>query len=711
MRLSALSLLLLACSSNDDGPLAGREPLGPQVDPVEPEGIDPATIPTDRTRSGVLVPSGWPHRAFVADIDNGDVLIFSNGVDNGAAVPVGPEPTRMVRDATDLFVTLRASGEVVHLSDSGTGLTEVVRRHVGAEPFDVVVSADGTQLYVSLSMENAIVALDRTTLEERARWTVEGEPRWLAVTPGEGAGAGQIVAATFSGARLYTIDPVANTIDRAAVPMLRKFARRSCSSPYLFARITAEIVVDENWIYVPTLYVDTDLRAAASSPAPAAGDTGLVFPEVAPLSPEAGFDGRDPSNTLGDPNLSLIVRDDVPGGECGTSSEVVPIAGWGASVPVAQPSAIARFNPTLVMIPRTEDGELTRIAAGSVAFTDPGHDLNGRRVTARGPLSSLEIMGKPGEGWMASMTMENMGTMVTLDLDERLPLRSEELVNHARTSATAEAGPRGVRMMGGAQNELWVWSMLGRSNDNVALRTVKSAIRDGSDHLGYMSSVHRAGASELPEQVQEGRDLFMRSDLPLVTGPGSGVSCTVCHAEGRADGMTWISDDFARQTPVLGGSAGTTAPYTWLGDVPTVAMEAELTVTQRLGGRGLTPEQYAAIEAFVGTLRAPILPEPTEAQRAQIELGREVFNRAEVGCASCHSGEQGTNNSNVPLYGYRRLNVPQLTGIAASAPYLHDGTSASLRALLERSRDGSMGDTSSLTTEEMDALETFLRFF
>ena len=85
------------------------------------------------------------------------------------------------------------------------------------------------------------------------------------------------------------------------------------------------------------------------------------------------------------------------------------------------------------------------------------------------------------------------------------------------------------------------------------------------------------------------------------------------------------------------------------------------------------------------------------------------FERDEVGCASCHSGDHLTDNRSHELYGPLATQTPTLRGVSASAPYLHDGSSKSLRDLLERVRDGSMGNTSSLDAREMDALEAYLK--
>ncbi|MCB9645384.1 MAG: hypothetical protein H6730_02100 [Deltaproteobacteria bacterium] len=55
------------------------------------------------------------------------------------------------------------------------------------------------------------------------------------------------------------------------------------------------------------------------------------------------------------------------------------------------------------------------------------------------------------------------------------------------------------------------------------------------------------------------------------------------------------------------------------------------------------------------------------------------------------------------------MKTPSLLGVATTAPYLHDGSSATLRDLLLRSRGGSMGDTSSLSEAELEDLEVFIK--
>ena len=54
------------------------------------------------------------------------------------------------------------------------------------------------------------------------------------------------------------------------------------------------------------------------------------------------------------------------------------------------------------------------------------------------------------------------------------------------------------------------------------------------------------------------------------------------------------------------------------------------------------------------------------------------------------------------------FDTPSLTGIADSAPYLHDGSAATLHDVLVQTR-GHMGNTSSLSDDDLDALVEYLR--
>jgi cytochrome c peroxidase len=55
-----------------------------------------------------------------------------------------------------------------------------------------------------------------------------------------------------------------------------------------------------------------------------------------------------------------------------------------------------------------------------------------------------------------------------------------------------------------------------------------------------------------------------------------------------------------------------------------------------------------------------------------------------------------------------QFDTPSLSGVASSAPYLHDGSAATLMDVLTLTR-GKMGDVRSLSDDELAALVEYMR--
>jgi cytochrome c peroxidase len=167
-------------------------------------------------------------------------------------------------------------------------------------------------------------------------------------------------------------------------------------------------------------------------------------------------------------------------------------------------------------------------------------------------------------------------------------------------------------------------------------------------------------------------------------------------------------DLIPRQVPSFAGPVSGTAPFTWNNDIASISDEIMITSQIRLGGRGITEAQLAALEAYIDFI--PDADTPEKGSRSPAALrGEALFNRQDVGCAGCHSGPRFTDNQSYDLYQLDGVNTPTLVGLVATAPYLHDGRALTLRAVLETTRGAQMGDTSMLSTDELDDLEAYLR--
>ncbi|HEV7559697.1 MAG TPA: c-type cytochrome, partial [Kofleriaceae bacterium] len=81
-----------------------------------------------------------------------------------------------------------------------------------------------------------------------------------------------------------------------------------------------------------------------------------------------------------------------------------------------------------------------------------------------------------------------------------------------------------------------------------------------------------------------------------------------------------------------------------------------------------------------------------------------------LGCAKCHRGSESSDGARHPVTGtLREVDTPSLHGLAASAPYFHDGSAPTLEAVLH-DRGSVHGMTRPVTIDvaAMDDLITFL---
>ncbi len=235
--------------------------------------------------------------------------------------------------------------------------------------------------------------------------------------------------------------------------------------------------------------------------------------------------------------------------------------------------------------------------------------------------------------------------------------------------------------------------------------------------LETQTELRRISSSEtpLPPQVQRGKVLFFSSDRPELARD-QWVSCASCHLEGGIDGRTWLFEDGPRNTPAILGLADS-SPFHWSGDRVDL-FDFQDTIIGVQGGTGISNDEIADLAAFLGFATFGPSPErlPAGSLSPIAERGRQVFRAA--GCAACHSGDAFTDGrlhdvgTGIDPRETRgsEFDTPSLLGIYNTAPYLHDGSAATLRAVLTTANAGDKhGVTSTLTEEQVDALVAYLR--
>lgn len=215
------------------------------------------------------------------------------------------------------------------------------------------------------------------------------------------------------------------------------------------------------------------------------------------------------------------------------------------------------------------------------------------------------------------------------------------------------------------------------------------------------------GASRMSASAQRGHSAFRRGGDHTMSSFGV-LACESCHPEARADGLSWRIEGKSLQTPFLNGRVAGTHPFKWDGGDATLEVSLRNTVT-RLGGRGITVQTARDLQAYLEQLPRPRTP--TVDDHAAVKRGATLFRDKTVGCARCHSGPSLTDRNKHDLAAdLDGVDTPSLIGLAHSAPYYHDGSAVSLRAVLtEKGSVHGMGRLGRLSEQDIGDLVAFLQ--
>ncbi len=202
-----------------------------------------------------------------------------------------------------------------------------------------------------------------------------------------------------------------------------------------------------------------------------------------------------------------------------------------------------------------------------------------------------------------------------------------------------------------------------------------------------------------------GHAIFHESANPMVN-----MACASCHPEGHEDGRVWqFSDVGARRTQSIAGGILGTAPFHWNGDLDGFDSLMSDVFTGRMAGPELDPAKKLAAARWIDTIPAVAISPATDV--AAVERGHAIFNDAKAACATCHSGARLTNNQSVDVGTFGMMQVPSLQGLAARAPYMHDGCAKTLEERFTNTSCGGgdqHGQTSHLSVDQIADLVTYL---
>jgi cytochrome c peroxidase len=249
--------------------------------------------------------------------------------------------------------------------------------------------------------------------------------------------------------------------------------------------------------------------------------------------------------------------------------------------------------------------------------------------------------------------------------------------------------------------------------------------------------------------VLKGKQIFYNAADTRMSRDGY-LSCASCHVDGEQDGQVWDFTDrgegLRNTTSLLGQGGKAGAPLHWSGNFDEV-QDFENDIRSFFGGTGLMTDadfntgtrsqtlgdpkagvsaDLDALAAYVDSLAEPGRSphrQPGGALTSAAVAGQALFGS--LGCQSCHSGTRlSDSNTGVrhdvgtlkPSSGKRMgapldgIDTPTLRGLWNTAPYLHDGSAATLRDVLTTANPaGRHGDLSSLTPAQIDQVVEYLK--
>jgi YVTN family beta-propeller protein len=211
------------------------------------------------------------------------------------------------------------------------------------------------------------------------------------------------------------------------------------------------------------------------------------------------------------------------------------------------------------------------------------------------------------------------------------------------------------------------------------------------------------------------------------------IGCSSCHIDSTFDGLTWQLEPsgFGRDVvdnKLLEGIKEI-GPYKWNGGNPNIPTECGPR-TEKYFWRSETFDDRILTDLALYVRSLPSRPNRwrlagyalTPAQ----ERGKVIFERGvdRFGkpipmanrCSNCHSGSQGTNQklfdvgTRKPTDNSSLLKTPQLTNVALHTTYLHDGSARTLEEIWTLyNPDDKHGRTNDLAKDELNDLIEYLR--
>jgi len=577
-------------------------------------------------------------------------------------------------DGAEIYVACEASRSVVVVDVRARKKVAEIR--VGGQPNDVTFSPDGRTVFVTNRLDDTVSVIDVAAREVRKVLPVGDEPHG--------------VLTNRSGTLLYVLNAAIDGISVIDTSTLEEVKRLAASrNPWSLALSPdgAQILVTNNLSRFVGFREPPTSEVTVIEAERAVVENRI---EVAETNLIQGVDWH-PS---GDFALVTINR----------TKNLVPMTrilqGWTITNGIGVLWRDGRVDQLLL-----DEPNLYFPDAADVAFTPDGR---------------YGLVTSSGSDRVAVVDVRKLMAILTEATDEQreriipnhLGVSTEFVVKHVPTGIS----PRGLLVAHDGKSAFVVNAL----DDSITVIDIETL--EPTERIDL-------GGPEIITQVRRGERLFHSAEIAFQRQ----FSCHSCHPDGHVDGITYdIEPDGIGFDPVDNRSLRgilDTAPFKWTGKNPSLSRQCgpRLAVFfTRL--EPFTPEQLEDLDAYIRTIprppnrHRPLGAELTDAQRR----GKIMFDRSRTNdgrvipedgrCVTCHFPPLYTDRSlrdvgtKMQLDNNGKFDVPHLTNIYASAPYMHNGISDTLEEIWTRfNPDDKHGVTNAMAKDQLNDLLEYLK--
>jgi YVTN family beta-propeller protein len=577
-------------------------------------------------------------------------------------------------DGKELYVACEASDSVIVVDVAARRM--VAEIEVGRQPNDVAFSPDGSTAYVSTRLDDSVSAIDVGTREVTATFPVGDEPHGLLTDR-----PGRLLYV------LNTAEDSISVIDTTTHEEVKRLAANRNPWSLSLSPDGAQMLVTNNL-------------------------SGFVEFRTPPTSEVTVID------------TDLAVVDDRRGV---AETNLIQGVGWHPSGDYA----LVTMNRTKNLVPMTRIVQGWTITNGlgvlwrdgrvdQVLLDEPNLCFPDAADVAVTPDGRYALVTSSGADRVAVVDLARMVAILEEATEEE---RERVIPNHLGKSTEfvvasipTKNSPRGILVSGDGRTA-FVTNALDDSLTVIDLEGLQAVER-----------IDLGGPQEIT-RVRRGEKLFHSANVSFQRQ----FSCHSCHPDGHVDGITYdIEPDGIGYDPVDNRSLRgilDTAPFKWTGKNPSLRRQCgpRLAVFfTRI--QPFTPEELTDLETYISTIprppnrHRPLGADLTAAQRR----GRNMFERTMTNdgrviaendrCVTCHFPPLYTDRSKsdvgtkMQLDRHGVFDVPHLTNIYDSAPYLHNGISETLEEIWTRfNPDDRHGVTNDMTKDQLNDLIEYLK--